>query len=104
VARNEYKWEDFYTINLLLGGTATSYHPLAIQLPPSRQMQGDRQIPNATRPSLCRILCDEIHVYEATLRQAVNLHDLQIQQSLQEVDDTCQAQVVDLCGRNPYLL
>lgn len=32
VIRNEFKWEDFYTVNLMLGGSAGSYHPNAVKV------------------------------------------------------------------------
>jgi len=110
VARNEYKWEDFYTINLLLGGTATSFHPSVVQLTAARKSSesaNSRNIPDETRQALCRLLCDEIHIYEATLYVARNLHDAQVRQSVQEMRESCLVSTEDemtrLCGVNPYI-
>ena len=93
VVRNEYKWEDFYTINLMLGGTATSFHPSSFggdQLPHIWNSAGqNKTIPDHTRPALCAILCDEIHEYVAILRRSINLHESQYQQSMDELYTSC---------------
>jgi hypothetical protein len=131
VVRNENKWDDFHTINLMLGGTATSFYPSSSspssQLPHARENGGssNRTIPTLARPSLCKVLCDEIHVYLAVLKRAINLHERQYMQSLKELYESCgltstdeglnvrlrhrallpssEDPLSDLCGTNPYV-
>ena len=99
VVRNEYKWKDFEKINLLLGGTAQSFSADAVDIGPLRQSNNtDLEMSNSQRILLCQTICPEIIVYKKILQQSKNLHRVEVQQSIQELDESCTTDTDILCS------
>ena len=96
--RNEHKWSDMATTNLILGGTAQSFSAKALDdFQALRQSPGDRSMSNETRLILCTLLCQDLYYYAKALRHAVNLHNIDKTESMKELSSSCGAEIGSVC-------
>ena len=90
MTRQEHLWYDWKKINYLLG------HAGDIVIPPDNardlskvHQPVSRELSEKGKLRLCKALQNEYNGYISLLREAINLSDDDVQESLQEIHRTC---------------
>ena len=97
-ARNEYKWQDLDKIHMILGGKNLTLARKARTFSVRPSVRNSVHIPDGGRILLCKHICAEIDMYVRVLWASVNLNQEERQQSLAELNESCESRdVLELC-------
>ena len=96
VIRNEHIVDDWNGIEVLLGGRDDSLKPTSLPQNNAHEKNStDLYLSEESKLALCQALCNEIQVYKSILRNAKNLKEDDIQQSLKELKGSCPREALE---------
>ena len=102
--RSEHAFEDWSSIESSIGGSKDVLRGMEALLNDNEKDELWATVDEQSRGLLCRHLCNEIQVYKKILSVSVSLNEKQIQEALQELEESCPVEAtVSLCD-SPLLL
>lgn len=105
VIRTKSLWQDWATVNNLLG--ATEDVPIPVSNDEGKVVNSQAKLPvksnlsDEGRETLCKLLPNEYILYFDLLNRAVNLSDDDIKSALEDAHKNCSA-ILESIGRNSY--
>jgi hypothetical protein len=97
VIRNEHIADDWNKISLLLDGQIGVLNASDVPKnnPTIPRLPNEKYLSDKSKVVLCEVLCNEIQVYKVLIREAINLNDDDMDQSMKELRSTCPKEAME---------